>query len=196
MAEPTRQLADARVFLDSLDGVDVGLAFYDGRGDLVHRNRLMARAVQAGDVGGELEREIENLVRYVASEMGAGADGRPPEQGVREFTNLDVKLGDRRFRVRLSYVGMDLFGRGGSVLVSLRPHAAAPDELLRSRFGLTPQEVRVARLLGQGWSNSRISRELEISPHTARHHTEKVLTKLGVSSRSQVAPLLAGLAAP
>jgi DNA-binding CsgD family transcriptional regulator len=31
-----------------------------------------------------------------------------------------------------------------------------------------------------------ISQELFISPHTARHHTERVLTKLGVHARTDV----------
>lgn len=196
MPEPIRQLADARVFLETLDGVDVGLAFYDREGRLVHRNLLMERAVEVGGAGAELREELERLVLHGNAEVLAAANGRLPPAEVREITIVDVSAGDRRFRVRLSYVGMDLFGHGPSVLVSLRPHALAPDDVLRDRFGLTPREVRVARLLGQGWSNARIARDLSISPHTARHHTEKVLAKLGLSSRSQVGPLLGGITSP
>jgi DNA-binding CsgD family transcriptional regulator len=32
-------------------------------------------------------------------------------------------------------------------------------------------------------SNAEIARMLSISPHTARHHTENVLAKVGVRSR-------------
>lgn len=50
--------------------------------------------------------------------------------------------------------------------------------------GLTARELDVARLLAEGRTNVAIARELGISPHTARHHTQRVLAKLGVHSRA------------
>ena len=55
---------------------------------------------------------------------------------------------------------------------------------LRHRYGLTKREAQVAKLLAEGSSNSAIAEELAISPHTARHHTQRILSKLGVHSRS------------
>ena len=51
---------------------------------------------------------------------------------------------------------------------------------------LTRREQQVARLLAHRASNQEIAAALGISPHTARHHTERVLSKLGVQSRSDV----------
>jgi DNA-binding CsgD family transcriptional regulator len=46
-------------------------------------------------------------------------------------------------------------------------------------------------------SNNEIARMLSISPHTARHHTENVLAKLGVRSRKALRRLVsAGGAEP
>jgi DNA-binding NarL/FixJ family response regulator len=56
---------------------------------------------------------------------------------------------------------------------------------LARRFGLTRREVQVAHLLAQGRSNQTIARELNISAHTARHHTQRVLSKLEVHSRGE-----------
>jgi DNA-binding CsgD family transcriptional regulator len=42
----------------------------------------------------------------------------------------------------------------------------------------------------QGRSNASIATTLGVSEHTARHHTERVMVKLGVRSRAQVAPTL------
>lgn len=56
---------------------------------------------------------------------------------------------------------------------------------LRSRYGLTAREVEVARLLAQGRSNAAIAAALNISAHTARHHTQRVLSKLEVHSRAE-----------
>jgi len=53
-------------------------------------------------------------------------------------------------------------------------------------FGLTPREARIAELLAQRATNTEIADELGISCHTVRHHTERVLTKLGVRSRVDV----------
>jgi DNA-binding NarL/FixJ family response regulator len=51
-------------------------------------------------------------------------------------------------------------------------------------YGLTRRELEVALLLAQGCSNVTVARRLNISPHTARHHTQRVLDKLGVHSRA------------
>ena len=58
-------------------------------------------------------------------------------------------------------------------------------ETLAERFGLTRREEEVALLLAQGKSNQTIARELKISAHTARHHTQRILSKLAVHSRGE-----------
>jgi DNA-binding NarL/FixJ family response regulator len=71
-------------------------------------------------------------------------------------------------------------------------NGASSEVDLGKRFGLTRREVQVARLLAQGRSNLAIARELRISSHTARHHTQKVLSKLEVHSRSEAGAKIRG----
>jgi two-component system, NarL family, nitrate/nitrite response regulator NarL len=52
---------------------------------------------------------------------------------------------------------------------------------------LSPRERKVLALLGRGWSNVQIGRELTISPHTARINVENILVKLEMDSRLEAA---------
>jgi DNA-binding NarL/FixJ family response regulator len=63
---------------------------------------------------------------------------------------------------------------------------------------LTPREREVLVLIGCGFPNKRIARELEVSEKTVKTHVGHVLAKLGVSDRTQAAVLAvrAGLVGP
>lgn len=50
---------------------------------------------------------------------------------------------------------------------------------------LTPREVEVLSLVGEGQSNKSIARRLNISAHTVKYHLEAVFAKLGVRSRAE-----------
>jgi DNA-binding NarL/FixJ family response regulator len=62
---------------------------------------------------------------------------------------------------------------------------AAAASHLQIEYGMTPREIEVAMLIAEGCSNSVVAQRLGISPHTARHHTQRVLGKLGVHSRAE-----------
>ncbi|WP_185844647.1 LuxR C-terminal-related transcriptional regulator [Nonomuraea sp. WAC 01424] len=52
---------------------------------------------------------------------------------------------------------------------------------------LTPRELEVAGLIARGVRNKEIAARLVISPRTAEGHVEHILTKLGFTSRTQIA---------
>jgi DNA-binding NarL/FixJ family response regulator len=57
----------------------------------------------------------------------------------------------------------------------------------RSAAALTPRELDVVALVGEGRANKEIARRLGIGERTARTHVSNVLHKLGLTSRTQLA---------
>jgi non-specific serine/threonine protein kinase len=61
---------------------------------------------------------------------------------------------------------------------------------------LTKRERQVADLVAQGLTNKAIATQLVISQRTAQGHVEHILTKLGFTSRAQIAAWVAEHAQP
>jgi len=57
---------------------------------------------------------------------------------------------------------------------------------------LSPRELEVARLVGQGLTNKQIGQKLYVSERTAENHVQHILTKLGLRNRSQIAAWASG----
>lgn len=65
-------------------------------------------------------------------------------------------------------------------------------ERKRPTFGwasLTPTEVRVVELVAEGLSNRKIGEKLFVAPGTVKNHLAHVFSKLGVSTRAELAAL-------
>jgi len=73
---------------------------------------------------------------------------------------------------------------------ALFPHTRqpSPHRLTKKAFeGLTQRERAVAALIARGKSNREIADELVIAPRTIETHVHSILTKLGFTSRAQIA---------
>ena len=70
--------------------------------------------------------------------------------------------------------------------MSLDAPAAGDDTSLSAQIAtLTPQQMRVLELLGQGMLNKQIAHELDIVESTVKAHVSAILRKLNVYSRTQ-----------
>jgi DNA-binding NarL/FixJ family response regulator len=70
--------------------------------------------------------------------------------------------------------------------IDLADASNSEDEELIARLNkLTPQQVRVLMMLGEGLLNKQIAFELSVSEATIKAHVSAILQKLGVDSRTQ-----------
>ncbi|WP_033292613.1 ATP-binding protein [Amycolatopsis jejuensis] len=99
-------------------------------------------------------------------------------------THLRRKLGparfDRTWRRGRSGTTREV-REAGFETATARPATADPTEQL------TRREKQVAALIASGLTDRQIAADLVIAPRTAEWHVERILTKLGFSSRAQVA---------
>ncbi|MFF5085404.1 ATP-binding protein [Actinoplanes sp. NPDC000266] len=74
--------------------------------------------------------------------------------------------------------------------LALMGQAVIKERPLGVREQLTPQEAAVAQLAATGRTNSEIAAELFLSPRTVEWHLRKVFTKVGITSRRDLARAL------
>ncbi len=73
----------------------------------------------------------------------------------------------------------------GKVLRQASSHRTQPSTAITA--DLTDREIEVLRLIAKGLSNKDISERIFLSEGTIRNHVSAILTKLGVSDRTQAA---------
>src|SRR5580658_5029086 len=111
-----------------------------------------------------------------------------------EWLRRQRRIRDARDQLGRAYEIFDSVGaaafaeRASSELRAAGGHAR--QHITETPDTLTAQEALIARLAGDGASNPQIAAQLFISPATVAYHLRKVFTKLGISSRSQLAPAL------
>ncbi|WP_067891844.1 ATP-binding protein [Nocardia vaccinii] len=147
------------------------------RGDMVRAARLMGAAQT-------LQRDTVRLAHAIATAVGEKVRLRVledlGEKGFREAYDSGAALS---LPAAIDYA----LGRTAD------PAQTAPKPLRRIPIDdaatqmLTRREKDVTRLIAAGHSNKRIAADLVISVRTAETHVEHILTKLGFTSRTQIA---------
>jgi NarL family two-component system response regulator LiaR len=110
---------------------------------------------------------------------------RALQAGAIGYLLKNVSAQDLAHAIREAHAGRSILApEATKILVqATRQRASQPD------YGLTERERQVLALLVEGLSNAEIADRLVISVATAKFHVRGVLTKLGVSSRTEAVAL-------
>jgi DNA-binding CsgD family transcriptional regulator/tetratricopeptide (TPR) repeat protein len=111
-----------------------------------------------------------------------------------EWLRRENRRRDAREQLRIAHEMLHRFG-AEAFAERARRELQATGESVRQRTAepravLTTQEAQIARLAGEGLTNSEIGAELFISPRTVEWHLRKVFTKLDVDSRNKLRGVL------
>lgn len=157
-------------------------------GVALHRNAALRGLLAEDQEGDRIERAIGAVARALCAGGGKSRKSAPPLLSLPAAGTL--RTGGGSYLLFGAYLPVsELPGR---VLVAVEreglplPSAAH----LMQRWGLTRRQAEVARLLARGMTDKAVATKLGITRHTARRHTERVLSKLGVQSRAAVASRL------
>lgn len=171
-------------FQHMLDLVEEALAVFSPTGHVLFQSRALDRLLcdepEADAVMLKMEELARVLRRWRSRHRWKAERKRPAAR--------KVATDQGAYRLWGSSLDPALLGTEAVLVTIERRDSVLPSsEHLRVRFGLTPREAQVTLLLAEGLDNRAIAEHLCISPHTARRHTEKVLHKLCIASRTAVA---------
>lgn len=103
-----------------------------------------------------------------------------------------IEVPGARLRVVIRGAGPDVLGELRRVLESAGYEVLEADEAgfaalpeNEARALLTPREMEVLGLIGEGLTNKAIARRLDISLHTVKFHVESLFRKLGARTRTE-----------
>jgi DNA-binding CsgD family transcriptional regulator len=109
-----------------------------------------------------------------------------------------VETGDKATAIAEARGALAIFERLGArrdadEVAALLRDLGAPGRSRREGAvsSLTAREQEVFALLGEGLTNAEIAKRLFITPKTAEHHVGRILSKLGVRSRTEAATIAA-----
>lgn len=171
--------------LQALDCLEHPTAVYEASGKLLHMTGAMQSALTD-----EPEREsLEQAFSLITERLRHAAGGSLIHQGrLPDCAAVGVSTGLASYEVRGSLYRSPLPHCRSLVLVALRrttPILRTEDDL-RARYGFTRAESRVAVHLVSSRSSAEIARDLCVTVHTVRRHTERILLKAKVRSRTEL----------
>jgi DNA-binding NarL/FixJ family response regulator len=178
LLDPSGSFKDPQLIVFSIGGASVNDA------EVLHRITLLRRHM--GRIPLALLSDRDDVDEVVAA----------IEHGVRGYIPTSLELPEAAAAIHCVEAGGTFVPVSALIRIAQdRQHDShrSPGDLDRRPFeSLTPREAEVLARLRQGKPNKIIAYELEISESTVKVFVRRILTKLHVSNRTEVACLLRG----
>jgi DNA-binding NarL/FixJ family response regulator len=139
---------------------------------LVRLSRESGGSREVGTGGGS----GEGSGRSSPGASGAAPEERPRDEGEPLASRAEA-TGPETSQLEATHSGAHQAGSSG----------AGQSRATEQVGSLTPREVEVLRLLSQGQTNPQIAQNLLVSRGTVKIHVQHIISKLGVSDRTQAA---------
>jgi DNA-binding CsgD family transcriptional regulator len=182
---PAHCPASARDLLPLLDVAGLAVVLLDGAGRAASATPAVERLLGPDPERADVWRAALSLVADLR--RGNAPDHTPPATTAR--SDVTTARSTYRLAVLVPRDGAGGGGAWGAVTIQRLP-AAATDALVQAVRGLSGRERQVGRLLAEGHTTAQAAAALGISPHTARHHAERLYEKLGVRCRAELGRVL------
>lgn len=183
----------------ALDSISIGIIVLGHKEEIVTMNRCAAELVQENDgilatrVGLRAHLQIESdlLAKTIRQAISRTKSSGPVIGG----TVLISRRAREPLQVLVSPIRNSTFpGPHGVAAVAfiIDPSRRSPptEDILRTLFGLTPAECRIALLLGDGHAPRKIAEMVGVSENTVRSQIKSIFSKTGVRRQSQLIRLL------
>ncbi len=186
----------------ALEGTSQAVLIVDGDASVRHVNtageRLMRSRPGLTIVGGRLSAQASDAARRLTELIGRATSA----DGGRQGGALNLPRPGQRFplAVRISPLAGEpdpVFGRPRMVMVcvtDLERDVSPPHDALRTLFGLTQAEARLAAAVFDGLSLPEAADQFAVSVHTVRFQLARIFDKTGVARQAELVKLMMRLA--
>ena len=141
--------------------------------------RLLSAVRRTLDGESPLNQELAmRLLVRLSRESSGGSPGEGSGEATQETRQKAPEEGASEGEPLAAEPGAHQAGSGGS---------GQSERGVEQMESLTPREVEVLRLLSQGQTNPQIAQNLLVSRGTVKIHVQHIISKLGVSDRTQAA---------
>lgn len=189
-----------------LDTLSVAVLIVDGGGRLVYANALADTILSKDDLlafhnGHVRARRGEGMPDYLQPAIARAAQGA----GSLGIAGIGVPLGGGEIERASAYVlpldGKDLRGemsRGHAAIFIAQRKEQQPMavEILRTIFGLTPSEAKVAYAMARGEAPGAVAAAQGTTVNAVRYHLKNAYAKVGVNDKTALAARVMALIPP
>jgi DNA-binding CsgD family transcriptional regulator len=173
---------DAFMYMHYLDLEKKGIAFFDPYGNTLSYNQTFLPYAARVDP----EKTVSALINVLIAHHQQATETAPLKMAHAVTTKVnDCLVAVERQQMGRQYNYMPYY----LITISDAPPETAAKSSVRkwqSAYHLTPREVEVAELIEEGLNNKRIAERLFISMPTVKTHIKNILSKFGVSSRTEL----------